>query len=121
MTQPWCERQRLALRAFRQAILHRAQREHEITDEAHTRHHESEEQYADKKRRVENEFTGAQADALARAEQARVRLQDQHKESRKQLEREARKTKEEILKTYEEDKTKLETEFRNTRWMTRTV
>jgi len=121
MTQPWCERQRLALRAFRQAIVQRARREREIADESHRRQSTTESQFSEKKQRVENEFTGAQAEALARAEQGRVQLQTRCKESRKQLERETRKAREEIQKAYTDDKTQLESEFRNTRWMTRTV
>ena len=62
MTTPWCERQRQALRDFRQAIAARAQREGEIAGEEQSRQRAAEQHYADEKKRVENEHASAQAE-----------------------------------------------------------
>lgn len=121
MTMPWSERQRQALRAFRQAIVRRAQREREIANEAQDRQSSTQEHYHTERQRVENEHTAAQADALARAERARSEMRRRHSDEKKQLEREHRRTREALVKDYTSAKANLETDFRDTRWTTRTV
>src|SRR5437870_3457684 len=93
MIEPWCEQQRQAVRAFRQAILERAQRESEIADGAQARLLAAEEHYGAEKERVEGEYAAAQADALARAERSRQQMQQRHDRERDKLEREHHKTK----------------------------
>ncbi len=121
MTTPWCERQRQALRVFRQAIVRRATCEREVAEEAHTRTQTAEERYAEEKQRIENEHTGAQADALAHAEQARLGMQERHGAARKQLDREYVRVRDARVKEYDDAKASLEAEFRDARWTTRTV
>src|SRR2546425_9726948 len=95
--QPWCERQREALIAFRQAIASRAEREKAIVEEEQTRARTTEQHYADEKQRVEGEYASAQTDAVAHAEQTRTRLQELHDEQRAQIEREYKQTKDKVV------------------------
>jgi S-DNA-T family DNA segregation ATPase FtsK/SpoIIIE len=121
MIMPWCERQREAVRAFRQAIVSRAGRELEIADGAQARQHGTEQHYAAEKERVEGEYAGAQADAVTRAEKSRRQLQERHKRECDNLQREKQKGKDKHLQEYAEAKAKLETEFRDSRWTTNAV
>src|ERR1019366_7027556 len=121
MIQPWCDRQREALRAFRQAIIARARRERDVTDGAHSRQRATEQRYATEKARVDGEFAGGQADALARAEQTRQEIQERQTRERGKLKREYQKGKEKLQQDYDAEKTRLETEFREARWTTNTV
>src|SRR5204862_672142 len=100
MIKPWCERQRQALRAFRQAILIRAQREREIAEGAQTRQIGQEEHYAAEKQRVEDEHAGAQAQALTRSEHTRKLMQDRHAEANAQIEREYHEAKAKHTRDY---------------------
>jgi energy-coupling factor transporter ATP-binding protein EcfA2 len=117
----WSERLREAVRAFRTAISQRARRELEVAQEAQTRTRQTEDDYRQEKQRIEGDSVGAQAAALARAEQARARLVERQLEERKQLEREYRKTRENRIKEYADEKAKLEADFRDMRWTTNTV
>ena len=121
MIEPWCERQRHALRAFRQAIVQRAQRECEIVEGQQARLRDTEQHYAAQKQRVEAEFTSGQAGALSRAENTRQRMQDRHAEELAQLEREVHDAKASTLVDYETAKAKLEADFKESRWTTTTV
>ena len=121
MTTPWCERQRQALRAFRQAVSARAQREAEIAAEELGRQRGAEQHYAAEKKRVENEHAGAQAGTLSRAEHARQRLQAQHQKRAADTERDYGLAREKQMHEYNTTKNKLEAEFREARWTTTTV
>jgi DNA segregation ATPase FtsK/SpoIIIE, S-DNA-T family len=121
MIQPWCDRQREALRAYRKAIVARASREREVADGAQSRQRSTEQRYAAEKARVDGEFAGAQADALTRAEQARQGMQERQDREREKLESEHRKGKEKLQEDYLTEKARLETEFREARWTTNTV
>jgi DNA segregation ATPase FtsK/SpoIIIE, S-DNA-T family len=121
MIKPWCERQREALRAFRQAIVSRAGREREIAEGAQGRQHALGQRYAAEKERVEGEYAGAHADALTRAEEGRGHLHERQQRDRDKLEREYKKGKEKQEQEYLDAKAKLEAEFRDARWTTNTV
>ena len=121
MTVPWCERQREALAAFRQAIATRAQRERAIVAEEKDRTAGSEQHHIDEKKRVEDEYAGAQAEALTHAEQLRRKMQELHHEQLAQIEREYRQGKDKVLQDYYETKASQEAEFRESRWTTTTV
>ncbi len=121
MTMPWCERQRQALRAFRQAIADRARRETEIAGEEQSRQRLLEEHYADEKKRVESEHASAQAGALSRAEHGRQRLQDAHQKRAADIERDHAAVAEKHLHEYNAAKSAMEAEFRESRWTTTTV
>jgi hypothetical protein len=121
MITPWCERQREAVRTFREAIVSRASREREVADGAHDRLRRAQEHYAAEKDRVTREYETAQADAATRAEQSRRQLQDRHKKECDALQREKQKSKEKHLHEYVEAKTTLEAEFRDSRWTTNAV
>ena len=120
MIKPWCEQQREALRAFRQAIASRAKREREVADGAQSRQHTTEQRYAAEKARVEGDFAGAQAGALTRAEHSRQLMQERQQRERDKLQREHRKGKDKLQEEYLDAKHKLETEFREARWTTTT-
>ncbi|MBI3824117.1 MAG: DUF87 domain-containing protein, partial [Planctomycetes bacterium] len=121
MIQPWSERQRQALRAFRKAIAARAEREGAVAEEAHSRQHDMDQQHAGEQGRVEREFAAAQADAVSKADQARKQLQERQERDRDKLQREYLKGKEKNREAYLEAKAKLEGEFRESRWTTSTV
>jgi S-DNA-T family DNA segregation ATPase FtsK/SpoIIIE len=121
MIKPWCERQRDAIRAFRQAIEARARREREIAEGAVSRQLALDQHHAAEKERVEGEFAGAESGAVARAEESRRQLNERHERERDKLQREYRKGKEKHQHEYLEVKTKLETEFRDSRWTTSTM
>ncbi|MSQ97321.1 MAG: DUF87 domain-containing protein [Gemmataceae bacterium] len=121
MMQSWSEQQRLALRAFREAIVRRAERERAIADEAKTRHGDTEQQYAADKDRVAAEYATAQADAVAHAEGSRQDLQGRQAREHEKLEKEYKKINKKHLEAYVEAKAKLGAEFKESRWTTVTV
>ncbi len=121
MIEPWSERQRQAVRAFRKAIATRAQREREVADGAHGRTQSEEQHHAAEKARVEGDYVAGQADAVASAAQTRRQLQDRHEREREKLEREHKKGRENHLQEYHDAKAKLENEFRESRWTTNAV
>src|SRR5262249_5231560 len=121
MTKPWCERQREALTAFRQAIVVRAERERALAEGIQSRTRAVEQHHAADKKRVDSEHAGAQAEAVTQVEQSRDKLQDVHAERRAQIEREYQQTKERVLRDYGDAKNKQEAEFRESRWTTTTV
>src|SRR5436190_1081973 len=121
MTQPWCEQQRIALRAFRKAIAIRSEREHAITAEEQRRRQGTAEHYAAEKERVESAFTHAQSEALAQAEQTRTALEQRQQKERRDLKREYVSLKQEITGEYSANKETLEAEFREARWSTHSI
>ena len=115
MIQPWCERQREALRVFRQAITVRAGRESEVADGGHARQQATEQRYQVEKARVQGDLAGARAGAITRAELARQQLQQRSQRDTDKLQREHRKDKQKLLQNYLDAKLKLEAEFREAR------
>src|SRR6185369_11171492 len=77
--------------------------------------------YAKSKKRVESEFTSAQAQALTRGEQTQQKLKAAHDEKRASLDREYRQNRDRILSEYQETKGKQEADFRESRWTTTTI
>ena len=120
MIQPWCDRQREAVRAFRTAVASRAEREAALAEELENRLRNTEETGSAEKNRVEDEFAAAQAAALQTADESRRRLHDSHLHQRAQLDREFLDAKEDYLAGYSQEKVKLEAEFRDSRWATTT-
>src|SRR5262245_26192253 len=110
MTKPWCERQREALAAFREAIVVRAQRERDIVEGEQNRARDTEQHYGAEKQRVETEYARAQAEAVTRVEQSRRRLRNVHDEQRALIKREFTQARDKILHDYKEDKTRQEGE-----------
>src|SRR5262249_5149193 len=121
MTMPWSEQQRQALRAFRQAIADRAQREGDIVGEEQSRQRGTEDHHAAEKKRVEGQHAAGQAGALSHADHARQRLHDLHQKRLGDIEREHGLAREKHLGEYNATKDKMETEFREARWTTTTV
>ncbi len=121
MPKPWCERQREALHAFRKAIEARAQRERALVEGIESRTQAAEQRHGAEKKRLENEYAGAQAEAVTHAEQSRRRMQELHDERRAQIEREYKQAKDKLEQDYYQTKTKQEAEFRESRWTTTTV
>src|ERR1700722_13879231 len=101
MSKPWCERQREALHAFRKAIEARAQRERALIEGIESRTPTAEECHIAEKKRVENEYAVAQAEAVTHAEQSRRRMQALHDEQRAQIEREHKQAKDKIEQDYQ--------------------
>src|SRR5436309_3283954 len=87
MTQPWCEAQRAALRAFRKAIVARSERENAIATEGQRRRQGTEQQYAAEKQRIEVGYAKAQAEALESMEETRRRLVERQEKERRDLKR----------------------------------
>src|ERR1043165_2502467 len=121
MIQPWSERQRQALRTFRQAIARRAERERVITQESHERQRTTELRYQTEKARVEGEIAAALAGALAHAEQSRQQLHERQEHELNNLQGEHLRSKDKLVQNDLEAKHKLESDFREARWTTSTV
>src|SRR4051794_2743766 len=107
MTQPWSEQQRQAIRGFRQAIVARVQREREIADGAQSRQQATQQHYEAERNRVQKHYARGEAEAVTRAEVARLQMKEHHERERQKLQREHQKGKAKILHDYNEAKVKL--------------
>ncbi|MBI2807649.1 MAG: cell division protein FtsK [Planctomycetes bacterium] len=121
MIQPWSERQRLALRAFRHAVVDRARREREVAEESRTRQSGAERHYAEEKDRVASEYVAARAAAVVRADQARQSLHERQEREREKYRRDGKKKRAKHTEDYKDAKGSLDAEFRDSRWTTVTV
>ncbi len=121
MTQLWCEQQRQALLAFRQAIAQRARRETEIANEEQSRLRAVEQQQTSLKQKADSAHAAAQGDALARAEMTRKQTHDRHEQEREELRNEHDSERDGHLSAYTAAKDALEAEFRESRWTTAAV
>ena len=121
MTVPWSERQRTALRAFREAIAVRAQREEEIRAGLAERTRAADQEFRELKESLQDASTAALAQTQARAEQSRQEVEARHIQNKNKATDEFSAARGAAARIYGEDKTRLVAEFEEARWTINTV
>jgi hypothetical protein len=121
MIQPWGEKQRAALRAFREAVAVRARREEEIAVGSEARTREVEQEFQRAREAVEAAAAQAQGEAQGRAEMARQEAESRHDAEQKQADVNFGTAKHTAVREYRDAKAGLEREFQEARWTIDTV
>jgi DNA segregation ATPase FtsK/SpoIIIE, S-DNA-T family len=121
MAEPWSERQRVALRAFREAIAVRAEREDEIATGLAERTRDADQGFRQAKEALAEALRQALAAAQAQAEQSRVDVATRHDASMQKADAEFAGAQDAAARAYGEGKEALEAEFQEARWTINTV
>src|SRR6516165_8507838 len=121
MTQPWSERQRTALRSFREAVSVRARREQEIATGTAERTREAEEQFHAAKEMLRESLAAAQTEAAAKYERSRQQVDQHHEEAKQKADADFAVARHSAVREYLDNKRALQGEFEEARWTINTV
>jgi hypothetical protein len=121
MIETWSERQRTALRGFREAIALRARREEEIANGTTERTRDADDDFVRAKESLHDRLTAAQAAASSKADAARQLVESRHQENKQRTDNDFGAAKQTAAREYTEGKTALEAEFEEARWTINTV
>jgi hypothetical protein len=121
MTEPWIDRQRTALRAFREAIAIRARREEEIATGSADRTRQAEQDFAKSKESLREALMNGQAAAQARAVVTREQVDTRFQDATQRAQADQSAAKQSAVREYADGKTALAGEFQEARWTIDTV
>jgi hypothetical protein len=121
MIETWSERQRTALRGFREAIAIRARREEEIAAGTAERTRDADDEFLRAKDSLRDALTAAQAAARAKADAARELVETRHQENKQRSENDYTAATQTAVREYTEGKANLQAEFEEGRWTINTV
>jgi hypothetical protein len=121
MIETWSERQRAALRAFREAVAVRAVREEEIAVGTAERTRGADVEFRQTKDALRDALAQAQAAAQTKAADSRREVQTRKEETKVRAQTEFTTAKQNAVREYNDGKHALETEFQEARWTIDTV